>query len=56
MEDTLIEIIDSHPTLKNKKSFKKDVQNMFEQIRQLRMDNREMSEKLKQIDSIITGK
>ena len=56
MEDKLLHIIATHQSLDHKLHLMEDVQTMFEQIRQLRLENRALTEQVNQVKAIVTGK
>ena len=56
MEDKLLDIIATHQSLDNKLHLMEDVQSMFEQIRQLRFENRALTEQLNQVKAIVNVK
>ena len=53
MEDKLLDIIANHPSLDHKLHLMEDVKLMFDQIRHLRMENRELSEQVNKIKTIV---
>jgi hypothetical protein len=53
MESKLLDIIANHPSLDNKLHLMEDVKNMFDQIRQIRLENRKLNEQINIIKETI---